>query len=222
MLRGVAEPSAAPGTIRVVIANGQPLIGDAIERVVRQCARLQLVGQASDGRAALELLREHRPDVAVLGPSLGGLDRHRILQLAAGDGLATRLLFVADELDQVGAYDLVEEGAGGLLSSATSPEQLRDAILAVAAGRDVLCSDSVAALASEIRLRKADDRPILSPREREILTRFTDGEMVPTIARSIHLSPSTVKTHVAHLYEKLGVSDRAAAVATGMRLGLID
>jgi two-component system nitrate/nitrite response regulator NarL len=222
MMRAVAEPPAAPGTIRVVIANGQPLIGDAIERVVHQCARLQLVGQASDGRAALELLRARRPDVAVLGPSLGGLDRHRILQLVASEGLATRLLFVADELGQAGAYDLIEEGAAGLLSNATGPEQLREAILAVAAGRDVLCGETVAALASEIRLRKADDRPILSPREHEILTRFSDGEMVPAIARSIHVSPSTVKTHVAHLYEKLGVSDRAAAVATGMRLGLID
>jgi two-component system nitrate/nitrite response regulator NarL len=222
MLRAVAEPPAATGTIRVVVANGQPLIGDAIERVVRQCARLQLVGQAGDGRAALQLLRERRPDVAVLGPALRGLDRHRILQLVASEGLATRLLFVTDELDRAGAYDLVEAGAAGLLSNATSPEQLREAILAVAAGRDVLCSETVAALASEIRLRKTDDRPILSPREREILTRFSDGEMVPAIARSIHLSPSTVKTHVAHLYEKLGVSDRAAAVATGMRLGLID
>jgi two-component system nitrate/nitrite response regulator NarL len=222
MLRAVAEPPAATGTIRVVVANGQPLIGDAIERVVRQCARLQLVGQAGDGRAALQLLRERRPDVAVLGPALRGLDRHRILQLVASEGLATRLLFVTDELDRAGAYDLVEAGAAGLLSNATSPEQLREAILAVAAGRDVLCSETVAALASEIRLRKTDDRPILSPREREILARFSDGEMVPAIARSIHLSPSTVKTHVAHLYEKLGVSDRAAAVATGMRLGLID
>jgi two-component system nitrate/nitrite response regulator NarL len=205
-----------------VIANGQPLIGDAIERVVRQCAGLQLVGQAADGRAALELLRERRPDVAVLGPSLHGMDRHRILQLVASEGLATRLLFVTDELGQAGAYDLVEGGAAGLLTNATSPEQLRDAILAVAAGREVLCSETVAALASEIRLRKSDDRPVLSPREHEILTRFSDGEMVPTIARSIHLSPSTVKTHVAHLYEKLGVSDRAAAVAEAMRRRLIE
>jgi two-component system, NarL family, nitrate/nitrite response regulator NarL len=222
MLRAVAESSAAPGTIRVAIANGQPLIGEAIERVVHQCARLQLVGRASDGRAALELLREQRPDVAVLGPSLRGLDCRRILQLVASHGLATRLLFVTDELDPAGAYDLVEEGAAGLLSNATSPEQLREAIVAVAAGRDVLCGEAVAVLASEIRLRKADDRPILSPREREILARFSDGELVPTIARSIHLSQSTVKTHVAHVYEKLGVSDRAAAVATAMRLGLID
>jgi two-component system nitrate/nitrite response regulator NarL len=158
----------------------------------------------------------------VLGPSLGGLDRHRIQQLVRTEGLATRLLYVSDDVDQAGTYDLIEEGAAGLLTNSTSREQLRDAILTVAAGRDFLCDETLAALTSEIRLRRADDRPILSPREREILTRFTDGESVPTIARSIHLSQSTIKTHVQHLYEKLGVSDRAAAVAAAMRRGLID
>jgi two-component system nitrate/nitrite response regulator NarL len=217
MLR-VAEPTSGASTIRVVIAIGQPLLGDAIERVIRQCARLQLVGQAVDGREALDLLRELEPDVAVLGPSLGALGR--IQQLVRVEGLTTRLLYV-DDVDQAGTYDLVEKGAAGMLTKCASPEQLRAAIIAVAAGRDVLCDEVVAALTREIRLRKADDRPVLSPREHEILTRFADGESIPTIAQSIHVSPSTVKTHVAHLYEKLGVSDRAAAVAVGMRRGLI-
>jgi two-component system, NarL family, nitrate/nitrite response regulator NarL len=221
MLR-LAEPTSSASTIRVVIAIGQPLFGDAIERVIRQCARFRLVGQSADGREALDLLRELEPDVAVLGPSLGGLDRHRVQQLVRTEGLATRLLYVSDDIDQAGTYDLIEEGAAGFLTKFASPDQLREAILAVAGGHDFLCDEMVAAVTSEIRLRKADDRPILSPREREILTRFTAGETVPTVARSIHLSPSTVKTHVAHLYEKLGVSDRAAAVAVAMRRGLID
>jgi two-component system, NarL family, nitrate/nitrite response regulator NarL len=213
--------AAATHTIRVVIAIGQPLLGDAVERVIRQCSTFQLVGQAYKGREALELLRDLEPDVAVLGPSLDGLDRRRLQQLVRTEGLTTRLLYVSDDVDQAGTYDLIEDGAAGFLGRSTSPEQLREAILAVAAGRDVLCSEMVAALTSEIRLRKADDRPILSPREREILNRIAAGESVPTIARAIHLSVSTVKTHVHHLYEKLEVSDRAAAVAVAMRRGLI-
>jgi two-component system, NarL family, nitrate/nitrite response regulator NarL len=209
------------GTIRVVLAIGQPLFGDAVERVIRQCSTFQLVGHAEDGGTALELLRDLEPDVAVLGPSLDGLDRHRLQRLVGIEGLATRLLYVGDDVDQAGTYDLIEEGAAGFLTKSTSPEQLREAILAVAAGRDFLCSEMLAAVTSEIRLRKSDDRPILSPREREILDRIAAGESVPTIARAIHLSVSTVKTHVHHLYEKLDVSDRAAAVAVAMRRGLI-
>jgi two-component system nitrate/nitrite response regulator NarL len=208
--------------IRVVIASGEPLFGDAIARVIRQCPRFQLVGQAGDGREALELLREREPDVAVLGPALGGLDGHRILELVVADGLATRLLYVGDEEDQAATYDLIEAGAAGFVTTSTSQEQLREAILAVAAGRVYLCTAGATALTSEIRLRKADDRPILSAREREILRRIATGERLPTIAREIHLSASTVRTHAHHLYEKLGVSDRAAAVYVAMRRGLID
>jgi two-component system, NarL family, nitrate/nitrite response regulator NarL len=208
-------------TIRVVIAITQPLFGDAVERVIRQCSAFQLVGQAAEGRTAMELLRTLEPDVAVLEPSLGGLDRRRLQRLVGSEGLATRLLYVSDDADQADAYDLIEEGAAGFLTKSTSPEQLREAILAVAAGRDFLCSEIVPAVTSEIRLRRADHRPILSPREREILNRIAAGESVPTIARAIHLSVSTVKTHVHHLYEKLEVSDRAAAVAVAMRRGLI-
>jgi two-component system, NarL family, nitrate/nitrite response regulator NarL len=222
MLRSSSEQTSEARTIRVLMAVGSPLIADAIERVIHQCPRFQLVGQAADGRQALELVRELGPDVAVLGPALGGLDRHRVQRLVRAEGLATRLLYMSDELGKAGAYDLIEDGAAGVLGESTSREELRDAILAVAAGQDVLSTTMVAALTSEIRLRRADDRPVLSPREREILNRFADGETIPTIARAIQVSPSTVKTHVAHLYEKLGVSDRAAAVAEGLRRGLID
>jgi two-component system, NarL family, nitrate/nitrite response regulator NarL len=209
-------------SIRVVVANGEPLFGDAIERVVRQCARFQFVGHAADGRAALERLRNLRPDVAVLGPSLPGLDGRRILGLVRMEEIPTRLVFVDDDFDDGMTYDLLGEGAAGVLAKTTSPEQLRDAILAAAAGREFLSGDSLAAVTREIRLRNHDDRPILSDREREILKRVARGESAAVIARALHLGLSTIKTHRAHLYEKLGVSDRAAAVAVAMRRGLID
>src|SRR5215218_2045832 len=97
--------SVATSAIRVVIANGEPLFGDAIERVVRQCARLQLVGHAADARAALERLRSLRPDVAVLGPSLPGLDGRRVLGLVRMEEIPTRLVFVGDDLNDGTTYD---------------------------------------------------------------------------------------------------------------------
>jgi two-component system, NarL family, nitrate/nitrite response regulator NarL len=208
--------------IRVVIANGEPLFGDAMGRVVRQCSRFQLVGHVAHGRELLELLRALGPDVAVLGPSLGDLDGHRILGLVAAEAMPTRLVFVGADVDQAAAYDLLGEGAVGFLTKATGPEELRDAILTVAAGGVFLARETQLAVAREIRLRATDDRPVLSPREREVLGRIAAGESVPIIARAMHLSLSTVKTHVHHLYDKLEVSDRAAAVAVAMRRGLLD
>jgi two-component system, NarL family, nitrate/nitrite response regulator NarL len=208
--------------IRVVIANGEPLFGDAVGRVIRQCSSFQLVGQAAEGREALELLRALGPDVAVLGPSLGDLDGHRILGLVAIEAMPTRLVFVGDDVDQAAAYDLLGEGAVGFLTKATGPDELRDAILTVAAGGVFLARAVQLAVAREIRLRANDDRPVLSPREREVLGRIAAGESAPIIARAMHLSLSTVKTHVHHLYDKLEVSDRAAAVAVAMRRGLLD
>jgi two-component system, NarL family, nitrate/nitrite response regulator NarL len=214
--------SVATSAIRVVIANGEPLSGDAIERVVRQCARFQLVGHAADARVALERLRSLRPDVAVLGPSLPGLDGRRVLGLMRMEEIPTRLVFVGDDLNDGTTYDLVGEGAAGVLTKTTSQEQLRDAILTAAAGGEFLSHETLAAVTREIRLRSHDDQPRLTPREHEILRRISRGESSTGMARAMHLGHSTVKTHCKHLYEKLGVSDRAEAVAVGFRRGLID
>jgi two-component system nitrate/nitrite response regulator NarL len=215
-----AEPVRAL-TIRVLVAAGEPLFGDAIERVVRQCASFQLVGEAQDARAALEQLRVIRPDVAVLGPSLPALDPRRILGMVRVEELPTRLVFVGDDFDDEATYDLIGEGAAGLLTKTTNPEQLRDAIVAAAAGREFLSCETLAAVAREIRLRNHDAQPRLTPREREILERITRGESTVAMARAMHLGHSTIKTHCHHLFEKLGVSDRASAVAEGFRRGLL-
>jgi two-component system nitrate/nitrite response regulator NarL len=221
MVSATAEPARQTRSIRVVIANGEPLFGDAIERVIRQDARFQVIGQAAEGRAALELVRALRPDVAVLGPSLAGLDGKRILGLVTIEEIPTRLLFVGDEFGEATAYDLLSAGAAGVLTKTTSPDQLREAVLAAAAGREFLSGDTLAAVTREIRLRNSDDRPILTNREREILIRIADGESGPVMAHAMHLSVTTIKTHRCHLFEKLGVSDRAAAVAVAMRRGLL-
>ena len=90
------------------------------------------------------------------------------------------------------------------------------------AGRDVVAPQLASGLAAEIRRRAAPAGPTLSAREREVLALIADGASIPAIAKQLFLAPSTVKTHVQRLYEKLGVGDRAAAVAEAMRRGLLD
>jgi two-component system nitrate/nitrite response regulator NarL len=222
MLSTRSEDPRRTRAVRVVIASGEPLFGDAMGRAIRQCARLQLAGEATEGRGALDLVRALAPEVAVLGPALGDLDGDRILDLVALENVPTRLVFVGDRLDQAVVYERLGKGAACLLTTVTRAEELCDAILAAAAGDVFLAREVHPVLASEIRLRTSDDRPVLSAREREVLRRLASGERVPAMARAMHLSESTVKTHLHHLYDKLEVSDRAAAVAVAMRRGLLD
>jgi two-component system, NarL family, nitrate/nitrite response regulator NarL len=222
MLTARSEDPVRSRAIRVVIASGEPLFGEAMGRAVRQCARLQLAGEATEGRGALDLVRALRPDVAVLGPALGDLDGDRILDLVAFEDVPTRWVFVGDRLDQAALYDLVGKGGACFLTTTTRADELCAAIVTAAAGDVFLAPEIHQVLASEIRLRRSDDRPVLSAREREVLRRLAAGERVPEMARAMHLSESTVKTHLHHLYDKLEVSDRAAAVAVAMRRGLLD
>jgi len=132
------------------------------------------------------------------------------------------VLLVSACTDSGVVYKALETGAAGFVSKEAKREQIVDAVLACARGDDVIPPDVAAGLASEIRLRKQDDSPALTPREQEILHLIAAGKSLPEIAKELYLGLTTVKTHVQHLYGKLGVSDRAAAVAIAMRRGLIE
>jgi two-component system nitrate/nitrite response regulator NarL len=206
---------------RVAVIEGQPLFRDALCRVIRQRPELQLAGEGSDAREALALLRDARPDVALVDPALPSLSGARLLTLTSSEGLTTRILFVAARLSRSTAYELLVLGAGGCVLSDTTADELGCAIAEVAAGRTFLCPAVQDALVGEIRVREREPGPLLSPREHEVLRRVAGGQSTPAIAAAMHLSMSTVKTHLRHAYDKLEVSDRAAAVAAAMRRGLI-
>ena len=97
-----------------------------------------------------------------------------------------------------------------------------NAVVRLLKGSDVVDPELAAGLAAEIRRRNEPEVPALSPREREVLKLIAAGRSIPAMAKELFLAPSTVKTHVQRLYEKLGVSDRAAAVAEAMRRKLLD
>jgi two-component system nitrate/nitrite response regulator NarL len=119
-------------------------------------------------------------------------------------------------------YSAIANGAAGYLTKDADASELCEAIGAVARGRTVLAPQLQAGIAGEIRLRAVHERPFLSERESEILKLIAEGLSAPQIGRTIHLSTATVKTHLQHLYDKLGVSERAAAVAVAMRRGLVE
>jgi two-component system nitrate/nitrite response regulator NarL len=199
--------------VTVVVADDHPLYREGVVRALLASGSVEIVAEAEDGRSALAEIQEHHPDVALLDYKLPELDGVAVTHAVVREQLPTRVLIVSAFTDSGVVYRALEIGAAGFVSKEARREQIADAVLACARGENVVPPD---------RLRKQTDAPALTPREQEILHLIAAGKSLPQIAKELYLGLTTVKTHVQHLYEKLGVSDRAAAVASAMRRGLIE
>jgi two-component system, NarL family, nitrate/nitrite response regulator NarL len=206
----------------VIVADDHPIYREGIVRALSASGRIEILAEFENGSSALAAVRELDPDVALLDYKLPGLDGIAVAGAIAREGLRTRVLLVSAFTDSGVVYQALESGVAGFLSKEAQRDEIVDAVLACARGDNVVPPEIAAGLVSEIRLRRQDDRPVLTAREQEILRLISDGKSLPEIAGELFLGLTTVKTHVQHLYEKLGVSDRAAAVASAMRRGLLE
>jgi two-component system nitrate/nitrite response regulator NarL len=217
---GATRDEAEP--IRVLIADDHPIYLDGLAAAIGRTDDLELVATCRDGVEALERIKVDAPDVAVLDLRMPRLDATAVLEeLAPAEGSACRVLVLSVHVGAGEVHECVSLGAAGYLAKDTDRAEICEAIRAVAQGRVVLSSDAQAAMAAELQQRRAAEREQLSGREREILDLLAVGASAPDIAARLYLSTATVKTHLHNLYRKLDVSDRAAAVAEGMRRGLI-
>lgn len=209
-------------TLSVLIGDEQPLFRDALARVVRQQPDLVLVGEVADGRQALTALRELAPDVAVLGVPLGSIDIRRVVRATIRAGVSTRIVLLFPGPDAQTMFECLGDGAAACHARTIEPATLVRAINMAARGHDLVAEELQTGLMRELRLRHAAGGPLLTSRESEVLTLVAAGHSNPEIAAHLQLAPTTVKTHLGHLFQKLGVADRAAAVAAGMRRGLLE
>jgi two-component system nitrate/nitrite response regulator NarL len=209
-------------TIRVFVADDHPLVREGLVRAVGDQPALEVVGSAGNGREALDAIRRIQPDVALIDVKMPELDGMAVVRAVARDALPTRVVFLSAYVDSAVAYRALAEGAAGFLSKEASAQTVCEAIVAASRGETVLSPEVQSGIAEEIRLRSAPERVALSAREREVLVLIADGLSAPDIGRRLHLSPATIKGHLHSLYEKLGVSERAAAVAEAMRRGLLE
>ena len=208
--------------VTVVVADDHPLFRDGLVRALTGSGLVDVVAEAQDGPSALASIKEHRPQVALLDHQMHGMDGAQVAAAVLRDALPTRVLRVSANNDSAIVYHALQQGAAGFLPKESSRSEIVNAVLDCAQGRDVVPAQMAAGLAAEIRRRAEPSGPVLSAREREVLGMIADGASIPAIAKQLFLAPSTIKTHVQRLYEKLGVGDRAAAVAEAMRRGLLD
>src|SRR3954452_1886650 len=195
---------------------------EAVAGAIRERPELDLVGSATDGADAVAGISQLQPDVAVLDMRLPALSGQAVLRIIGVRSERTRVLFLSAHIESELIYAAMASGAAGYLSKDVDREAICDAIVAVAEGATVLSPDVQRMLAIAIRERDAQYRAALTSRERAVLALAADGHSTRGIAAHLNVGSATVKTHLQSVYNKLGVSDRASAVAAAMRRGLLE
>ncbi|MCW8123129.1 MULTISPECIES: response regulator [Streptomyces] len=218
--------------IRVLIADDEPMIRAGVRAVLATAADIDVVAEAADGHDAVELVRRHRPAVAVLDirmPGLNGIDAAAEIRTAVpGTGVIMLTTFGEDDyiLQALGG------GAAGFLIKSGEPEELLTGVRAVAGGAAYLSPRVAARVVAHLaatgagtlagRRSAARDRvAALTAREREVLALLGAGLSNGQIARRLHVVEGTVKAHVSSLLSRLGVDNRAAAAVVAHEAGII-
>jgi two-component system nitrate/nitrite response regulator NarL len=210
------------GTVfRVVVVDDHPVYLEAISRALDQADDLTVAGTASDGVEAVELIERVRPDVAVLDVELPGLSGPAVAAELVARQVPTRILFLSAHRDGATVYDALATGGFGYVTKDASMRQIQEAVRRVASGVRSLGPDVEHQVIEEIQARAERNTLDLTERERAVLELAVKGQTVIAMGKDLHLSPATVKVHLSTLYAKLGVSDRASAVAEALRRGLV-
>jgi DNA-binding NarL/FixJ family response regulator len=223
---GTPQIGHAPAPVRVVIADDQHLVRAGLRIMLDAQADVRVVGEAADGAKAVALCREARPDVVLMDvrmPVLDGVEATR--RLVSSPDNATRVLVLTTfDLDEH-VYDALRAGASGFLLKDASPESLVAAVRSLARGESAFAPTVLERLLTTyLRQPRAEDTEsvrTLTERETEVLELVGRGCTNADIARRLYISETTVKTHIARLFTKLGVRDRAQAVVMAYETGLV-
>jgi two-component system nitrate/nitrite response regulator NarL len=216
------EAEGESKTIKVVVADDHPIYRDGLARMLHRRPEFELAASCCDGDEVLAAIKATSPDVALLDVRMPGPSGIEVLrQLQGNGGSNTRVVMLSAVDDGETMYEAVAAGAAAYLLKDADHAEVCDVLLAVAAGRTVLPAEVQEKLATEIRHQSEPQGPTLSPREHDVLRLATEGHTARQIAEELIVSTATVKTHLRHIYEKLGASDRASAVAEGIRRGIV-
>ncbi len=216
--------------IRVAVVDDQALVRAGFTVLLRTAADLEVVGEAADGRAAVDLVSQKRPDVVLMDIRMPGMSGVEATALISGDERlsTTRVLILTTfDLDEY-VFDALRAGASGFLLKDTLPGDLLAAVRVVAAGEALLAPSATRRLVAEFARRPASQpatAPVtvdqLTPRELEVWAAVARGLSNGEIADTLFMSYATAKTHVSRLLTKLGARDRAQLVILAYESGVV-
>jgi DNA-binding NarL/FixJ family response regulator len=204
--------------IRVVIADDHPIVRSGIMGLLASQPDFEVVGEASNGREAVTVVERTRPDVVLTDLRMPELDGVGAIREMCALVPPPKVLVLTTYDTDADILRAVEAGATGYLLKETPREELFSAIRATAAGQSVLSPSVASRLVG--RARESGERS-LSAREIEVLMLVARGTSNKLVARDLGISETTVKTHLLHIFSKLGVDDRTAAVTTAVERGII-
>ena len=201
--------------IRIFSVDDHPLLREGIAALLNNQPDMALVAEAANGAEAIQLFKQHLPDVTLLDlrlPDMSGID---ILIAIRSEFPEARIIMLTTFEGDVEIHRALQAGARGYLLKNMPPSELVDVIRQVHAGKKRI----PAVIASQLAEHMSDES--LTEREVEVLREVADGNKNRDIARKLFISEETVKVHVKHIMEKLGATDRTQAVAIGIRRGII-
>lgn len=208
----------SPVTIRLLLADDHPVVRTGLRAVLEAEPDFEVVAEAPTAEQAVELAAEQDIDVVLMdlqfGPGMGGSQATAIIAARPG---APRVLVLTTYDTDVDILAAIEAGATGYLLKDAPPEELAAAVRTAAAGKSALAPAIALRLMDRVRV----PAETLSPRETEVLQLVAEGLSNLQISQRLFLSQATVKSHLVHIYTKLGVDSRTAAVATATTRGLI-
>jgi len=211
--------------ISVLLVDDHPILRQGVAGLLSLEPDITVVGQASDGESAIQAAVRLRPDVVIMDLRLPGMSgagaTEEILAMARaiGDGWAPHVIVLTTFEDDDSITEAIESGATGYLLKSATPDEITAAIRATNEGRSILAPPVAAALVRKVRTGVATR--VLSNREAEVLSLLGEELSNAEIAERLFLEPSTVKTHIEHIYAKLGISRRTQAIAKAKEMGLV-
>jgi DNA-binding NarL/FixJ family response regulator len=214
------EPEAAPGSLRLVIADDHPIWRDAVERDLA-AAGLTVVGVAGDGEKAIRVCTATLPDVLVCDLQMPG--RSGVEVTAAVVPLGVKVLILSASGEQADVLDAVKAGATGYLVKSASADELLDAVRRTAAGEAVFTSGLAGLVLGEYRRTSSDDgAPRLTERETEVLRLVAKGLTAKQVAERLVLSHRTVENHVQNTLTKLQLHNRVELTRYAVEKGIAE
>lgn len=210
--------------IKVLIVDDHMVVRDGLVSMLSREVDFKVVGEAENGREAVTAARQLRPDVILMDLRMPELDGVSAMREIKAELPETRFLVLTTFDTDEFIFDAIDAGALGFLLKDTSREELFRAVRAVFRGQSVINPVVAARLLDRFNTlsRQVPGQDLLSEREMDVLRLLADGTPNKAIARQLVVSESTVKTHVANIFQKLGVNDRTGAVTEAMRRGIIE